>query len=231
VAGRPGMGKSALGMTMAAAQVRDGAGVHVFSLEDTWRTYADRFLSRVSAVPAEVLRTGRALNLVEQRDLRDGASAAAAKCGHWVIDDRSGIDAAEIVRSVRRSARDNATRVVIVDYIQLTRRPPKTSQHEHLGQQLLTLATAAKQDDVSYVVLSQLNRGLESRDDKTPRLSDLRESGNLEEFSKCVIAIHRPVMYQRDADPSEAQLLVLKNNQGRTGRVVAKFDGPRIAVS
>lgn len=231
VAGRPGMGKSALGMTMAAAQVRDGAGVHVFSLEDTWRTYADRFLSLVSHVPAEVLRSGRGLNLVEQRDLRDAASRAAPKCGRWLIDDRSGIDAAEIVRSVRRSARDNGTRVVIVDYVQLLKRQPRISQHEHLGQQLLTLATAAKQDDVSYVVLSQLNRGLESRDDKTPRLSDLRESGNLEEFSKCVIAIHRPVVYDAKADPSEAHLAVLKNNMGRLGRTLAHFDGPTISVS
>jgi len=229
VAGRPGMGKSAVGMSIAMACVKDGHGAHVFSLEDTRSAYADRLLSRVSQVPCEALSGGRLLNIVEQRELRTAAERAA-KIQKWLIDDRSGIDAAEVVRSVRRSARDNGTRIVVVDYVQLLKRPPRTSQHEHLGQQLLILADAAKQDGMAYVVMSQLNRGLESRDDKTPRLSDLRESGNLEEFAKVVIAVHRPWVYDREKDESEMVICVLKKNQGQIGRAVAHFDGPLVTV-
>lgn len=229
VAGRPGMGKSAVGMSIAFACVRAGVGVHVFSLEDTRAAYADRLLSRVSQIPCEVLSGGQKISLVGQRDLRTAAEGATKLRG-WLLDDRSGIDADEVVRSVRRSQRDLGTRVVIVDYVQLLKRPPRTSQHEHLGQQLLAFATAAKQDSIAYVVMSQLNRGLESRDDKTPKLSDLRESGNLEEFAKCVIAVHRPWVYDRQCSESEVVLCVLKKNQGQIGRVIAHFDGPLVTV-
>jgi replicative DNA helicase len=230
VAGRPGMGKSALGLSMAAANVEAGNGVHVFSLEDTREAYADRLLSRLSFISCEDLSGGRALTLVQQRNLREAAEHGIKRTRGWLFDDRAGIDAAEIVRSVRRNARDNGTRLVIVDYVQLLARTARVKLHEHLGQQLLTFATAAKQDRMAYVVMSQLNRGPESREDKIPRLSDLRESGNLEEYSKCVIAVHRPWVYDRDKDESEMVLCVLKKNQGRIGRARATFDGPRVDV-
>jgi len=229
VAGRPGMGKSALGLTIAMAMIRAGVGVHVFSLEDTRNAYADRLLSRTSQVPVEALRSGRALNLVEQRDLVQSATGCS-KAKRWVLDDRAGIDAAEIVRAVRRGARDNETRAVVVDYVQLLKRRPRASMHEHLGEQISILADAAKQDDMAYIVMSQLNRGLEARDDKMPKLSDLRESGSLEERAKAVIAVHRPWVYDHDLDPAEMILCVLKNSQGQIGKVRADFHGPTVTV-
>jgi replicative DNA helicase len=112
------------------------------------------------------------------------------------------------VRSVRRHRRANATNVVIVDYVQLVQRPhPRMSAHEALSEIVTTLADAAKQDRMAYVVMSQLNRGLEQRNDKRPQLSDLRESGSLEERAKCVIGLYRGSYYGAptkgiDYDPS-----------------------------
>jgi replicative DNA helicase len=229
VAGRPGHGKSAFAMTITRECVAGGSGVHVFSLEDLASAYADRILSRVSRVPVEALRRGRLLALPELRDLRAGVEGLRRTRG-WIVDDRCAIDAAEIVRSVRRMRREIDTRVAIVDYIQLLRRQPRMSMHEHLGTQIGIFADAAKTDKIAYVVLSQLSRAIESRDDRTPRLSDLRESGSLEERAKAVIGLHRASAYDQRASKDTIEIVVLKNSQGRTGKVEAHFDGPTIEI-
>src|SRR5690606_23382996 len=116
--------------------------------------------------------------------------------GNWLFDDRSGISAQEIVRSVRRHRKQNNTKVVIVDYIQLVAKPsPRMTAHEALSESITVFADAAKQDNVAYVVMSQLNREIERREDKRPQLSDLRESGSLEERSKCVVGLYRGAAY------------------------------------
>src|SRR5690606_13895860 len=194
IAARPGTGKSSLGLATADACSAAGFGVHVFSLEDGEAPYADRSMSRISRVPAESIRRLR-LDRGQFRDLQDAMRKLGRRKG-WLFDDRSGITADEIVRSVRRHKRDNNTKVVIVDYIQLVRKPhPRMSAHEALSENITTLADAAKQDRIAYVVMSQLNRSLEQREDKRPMQSDLRESGSLEERSKCIIGIYRGSVY------------------------------------
>lgn len=250
IAARPAMGKSSLGLATADECTRVGIGVHVFSLEDTAAAYADRSMARHSGVPAEAIRTCQL-----QRGQLDSVQEALRKLGQrkgWLFDDRSGVTAEEIVRSVRRRKKDNRTKVVIVDYIQLVRKPhPRMSMHEALGETITTLADAAKADGMAYVVMSQLNRQLEQRDDKRPQLSDLRESGSLEERSKCVVGVYRGSVYGdpvRGVDydcncpkgvkehfckgPSAAdfeslvQLIILKNSNGRTGAINAQWHGP-----
>lgn len=243
VAARPGMGKSSLGLSIADGSSSAGFGTHVFSLEDTEDAYADRTLSRSSQVPAESMRNV-SLNRMQMSDIT--MAAARLKGRRWLIDSRSGITAEEIVRSVRRHRRSNDTRVVIVDYVQLVKRPSRMSPHEALTEIITTLADAAKQDQIAYVVMSQLNRDVEKRQDKRPLLSDLRESGSLEERSKCVLGVYRgaaygpPVKgidwhpdwkgraYEPDADEHEAQVQIgiMKNSNGRTGTVFARWHGP-----
>jgi replicative DNA helicase len=240
VCARPGMGKSSLGLATADACSAAGFGVHLFSLEDTEEAYADRGVSRASGVPAEAMRNV-SMTSVQMRDM----SAAIGKFvgRRWLIDSRSGISAEEIVRAVRKHRRANDTRVVIVDYVQLVKARRDTSRHEALTEIVTTLADAAKHDDIAYVIMSQLNRDVEKRTDKRPQMSDLRESGSLEERAKCVVGIYRGAYYSRtpvegvDYAPNEpkptagefarqVQLLVLKNNNGRTGEIRAEFDGP-----
>lgn len=248
VAARPGMGKSSLGLSIADACSSGGFGVHVFSLEDTEESYSDRVLSRTSTIPAEVLRNSD-LNKGQCDDVMRGSMGLRGR--RWIVDGRSGLTAEEIVRSVRRHKRNNASNVVIVDYVQLVKGAPRMQRHEALTEIVTTLADAAKQDRMAYVVMSQLNRQIESRQDKRPQLADLRESGSLEERAKCVIGLYRGsyygpatkgVDYHEDWPgyeyppdekewPTVAQLCVLKNSNGRTGTAFATWDGPTTRLS
>ena len=246
VAARPGMGKSSLGMSTADACSAAGVGVHVFSLEDTRASYTDRALSRVSQVPSETIR-GCDYRNGEMSQLSNAMTKLILRRG-WMVDDRSGITAEELVRSVRRHRRENATRVVLVDYVQLLQWPKHCrSAHEAITASVTTLADAAKHDGIAYVVMSQLNRQVEQRTDKRPQLSDLRESGSLEERAKCVVGLYRGSYYGEpkegvDYESNEikptgndwaamAQLLVLKNSNGRTGNVHATWHGPTTRLS
>jgi len=248
VAARPGMGKSSLGLSIADACSASGFGVHVFSLEDTEESYSDRVISRTSSVAAETMRNTN-LSVGQCGDISKAMHKLRGR--RWLVDGRSGITADEIVRSVRRHRRPNATNVVIVDYVQLVKRPARMSGHEALSEIVTTLADAAKQDRLAFVVMSQLNREIEKRQDKRPQLADLRESGSLEERSKCVIGLYRGVYYgeptkgvdyhpdwkghaykpEGDEWESTAQLCVLKNSNGRTGSVWATWNGPTTRLS
>lgn len=247
VAGRPAMGKSSLliATAFAAARAKD-IGVHVFTMEDTRKMYAARCLSVESQVP---VKNFRALTL--NRDEYSRLSPAMAKLVKqegWLVDDRSGMPADELVRSVRRHAARNKTRVVIVDYLQLLKRPRGMDKpHDAITENMNILADAAKQDDMAYVIASQLNRGVESRADKRPQLSDLRESGSIEERAKVVVGLYRGSYYsdrpipgidfeegEHPPSPEEfrkqVQLLVLKQSQGETGTVTATWTGPTVTM-
>lgn len=251
VCGRPGHGKSSLMLASADEGSAAGFGVHVFSLEDPRSQYMNRAISRRSGIPinsiatCNLTREDMSLFSLAQRDLVHGNR-------RWWVDDSSGLTAEEIVRSVRRKKRDNNTRVVIVDYLQLlhaTKASASKNRHEQLGETLHTLADAAKADGMAYVVGSQLNRGVESRSDKRPVESDLRESGTIEERAKCIIGMYRGLKYsddpQDDVDVDShghllnpfdfqrtVQLLVLKNSQGPApGRVLAQWNGPTTRIS
>lgn len=245
VAARPGMGKSSLGLATADAVSRAGFGVHLFSLEDTEEAYADRAMARESGVAAESLRNAT-LERGHMISIGAAVTTLRRRVG-WIIDGRSGITADEIVRSVRRRKRDNGTRVAIVDYVQLVKRPPRLSAHEALSDIVTMFADAAKQDGIAYVVMSQLNREIEKRPDKRPQLSDLRESGSLEERAKCVVGVYRGSAYGKkaqkgidyaDGQPAPTdlefermvQLIVLKNSNGRTGCVRATWNGPTTRI-
>lgn len=245
IAARPGMGKSSLGLATVDVCTDRGHGAHVFSLEDTWQAYADRTMARTSGVSAETIRSAK-LSHGEMQELATNIPRVT-KRKNWIFDDRSGISAQEIVRSVRRHKKRNGTKVVVVDYIQLLAKPnPRMTTHEALSESISTLADAAKHDQIAYVVMSQLNREIEKRTDKRPQLADLRESGSLEERSKCVVGVYRGSAYEgkpkkgvdyQVSEPSEeefkkqVQLLVLKNSNGRTGRVFAEWHGPTTRIS
>lgn len=249
VAARPGMGKSSLGLATADACSAADFGVHLFSLEDTEEAYADRTMSRGSSVPAEAMRNAQLNRGQCDSILRAHAKLRGRK---WLVDGRSGLRADEIVRSVRRHRKANDTRVVIVDYVQLVKKSnPRQSPHEALTEIVTTLADAAKADKMAYVIMSQLNRDIEKRQDKRPQMSDLRESGSLEERAKCVVGLYRGSYYGDpikgiDWDPSwkghacepdqaefdaTAQVIVLKNNNGPTGTTWAHWVGETTTLS
>lgn len=248
LAARPGMGKSSALLATAEACSSAGYGVHLFSLEDSEQAYADRSMSRASGVPASKIRALK-FNRGEMDDLGDASRELDKRTG-WIIDSRSDVTAEEIVRSVRRNRRDNGTRVVMVDYLQyVAKSNPRTPTHEHLGEAMSIFANAAKADNMAYLVASQLNREVEKRTDRRPYMSDLKESGAIEERAKCVVGMYRGAYYGDESTAKEGvdyhaqwpsqpfkpnrerwnatvQMLVLKNNNGECATVFANWAGP-----
>lgn len=227
-AARPGMGKSSFALACVRHATSKGIGAHVFSLEDTRDAYCDRVLSSESLVPAERLRQV-SLTVGDLGQLRWSLENFPHE-RPWIVDDRSGISAEEIVRSVRRSLGKNRTQLVVVDYIQLLRGQPRATREEVISHAMHVLADAAKQDRIAYLVLAQLNRECERRDDKRPLLSDLKQAGTIEERAKCVIALYRPCVYDESEPADLVELLIRKNNQGRTGTATARWDGETIRM-
>lgn len=251
---RPGMGKSSLIMAGCDAISAAGFGVHHFSMEDSEEANSDRILSRWSEVPADAIRAvdfsrGDVSRLVH-------ASARARMRSNWLIDTRSGRTAADIVRSVRLHRRKNNTRAVFVDYVTLLRSPDRRlNSEEAVAENMQTLANHAKEDNLAYIIGAQLNREIEKRADKRPTMSDLRGSGRLEEMCRQMVGLYRGSYYggtpQRHVDwecdcaagvtkcqhtptasdwEGQAQLLILKNSGGKTGRVWAGWHGPTMRL-
>lgn len=247
LAARPAMGKSAMALNLANHASKIGCGVHKFSLEDTRSAYADRVISMGSGVSSKSIRSCQ-LNRGELQAMSDAGDRIRERT-NWIVDDRSALTAEEIVRCVRRNAEANGTRLVIVDYIQLLKGEQRQGQREMLSEAINCFGDAAKSDDMAYLVLSQLNRSLESRDDKRPLLSDLKECGTLEERAKAVIMLYRPEVYgekfARDqykgsdlnvhvGEPipeSVMEILIRKNSNGQTGTVLATWRPERMVIS
>jgi hypothetical protein len=250
LAARPSMGKTATTITSAAAASRAGFPVHVFGLEDSWQAVADRWLSRESQIPAVQLRQGL-VDRAQVAALFDAGNRLRSRV-NVLMDGRAALSATEIVRTVRRFCRSTKPKLVIVDYVQLVRRRAGLSENEALDEIATMFSDAAKADDVAYLVTSQLNRECEKRDDKRPQLSDLRGSGALEERAKVAVGQYRGVYYydrprrgidydcecpssvtggcvhapSTDRFASTVQLIVLKNSNGPTGPVFARWNGP-----
>ncbi len=195
IAGRPGMGKSALGtnIAFAAAQrlIRDledkidkdksaGAAVAIFSLEMSADQLATRILAEQSGITSEGLRTGR----ISQQEFRQLARAAAELQNlPLYIDDTPGLTIAALRTRARRLKRQKGIGLIVVDYLQLLQGTGRSS-HENRVNEISEISrglkTLAKELDLPVIALSQLSRAVESREDKRPQLSDLRESGSIE---------------------------------------------------
>lgn len=247
VAARPAMGKSSLGLATAFAHVggKDG-GCHVFSLEDVRASYVDRCLSRIAKVSSERIRSCEYDNGTIQEI--KAALNYLGKAKGWLVDDRSGLSAVDIVRAWRREMKNNGTRTVIVDYLQILRWPQGCrNDHEAISQNITTLADAAKNDKIACVVMSQLNRDIEKREDRRPMLSDLRASGSIEERCKCAVGLYRGSYYgeptegidyekgqskpSRHEFESRMDLIVMKNSNGASNATVrAQWNGETTRV-
>lgn len=246
VGGRPGMGKSAFAMSCARAAVAAEIGVIDYSIEDTEAARMDRLLSQASGVPAQDLRAGR----VDRGDLVN-LSRALEEWRHttlWRFDGRGDLDADDIVRDTRKRARDIPNlQLVIVDLVNELRWPRRArDMKEAMSINFRRLATLAREDNLAVLVLCHLNRTLEDRKDKRPRQRDFKETGAMEERGKCMISLYRGSEYgpptegvdyekgeQPPTDEEWAQRIeigVIKNSNGQTGIVRAKWHGPTTRV-
>ena len=225
LAGRPSMGKSALARTIAKNVSAAGEGVHVFSPEDSRRTYALRTLADDAHVPLEAIRS---VNLAddELHSVLEAADRMPLK-RPWLIDDTASPSSGDIAARVRRHREENKTALVVVDYAQLIRERDvpvydKRMQTEVAAENLVALA---RSEGVAVLLLSQLSRECEKRDDKRPMLSDLRETGALEQVAEAVLFVFRPEIYGKtDDNAGVTEIIARKNKNGRTGTARLAWD-------
>jgi replicative DNA helicase len=227
VAARPAMGKSALAGHIAKSLAADGKTGAVFSLEMPREEWIDRWLFSEARVSPDVIH----MPGVSRESCRDSWSKlgkAAATISGWRvwIDDQPAITVLALRSRCRRLKSKEGLDYVLVDYMQLMRSGSKHGgREEEIAEISRSLKALAKELQVPVVVLAQLNRKCEERTDKRPMLSDLRESGSIEQDADVVIMIYRDEVYNKDTrSPNEAELIVAKHRGGPTGTVRVFFE-------
>ncbi len=223
LAARPSMGKTALLCNWAECIARPAGpskpanGVLIFSLEQSKIELAERFLCMVARIDGHRLRNGT-IDTEEQQKLLN-ASAVLNELPIF-IDDAPARTTAQIGAIARRMKRQHDIKLIVIDYLQLIepedRRAPREQQISQITRRLKQLA---KEINVPLIALAQLNRGVDLREDKRPRLADLRESGAIEQDADLVIFLHRPDAYDPQDRPNEADLIVAKHRSGPTDTV------------
>lgn len=262
LAARPGMGKTALATNIAFETAlrfqRDqedgieesiGAPVAFFSLEMSADQLATRILSERSRISSEKLRKGQ----ISQEEFRNLARAAAElESLPFYIDDTPGLTIAALRTRARRLKRQRGISMIVVDYLQLLQGSARTGDNrvQEISEISRGLKTLAKELEVPVLALSQLSRAVEQREDKKPQLSDLRESGSIEQDADIVLFIYREDYYHGFAEPpmiteqsspedrekrsawelknqevaGQAQVIIAKQRHGATGTVTLHFD-------
>ncbi len=218
LAARPSMGKTALVCNIAQAVAQEcNAGVLLFSLEQSKLELAERFLSIQGRIDGHRMRKGQ-IDEVERHALME-ASGVLSKLDIF-IDDKPGRTVAQIGAIARRLKRRDKIGLIIIDYLQLIEADDRNiSREQQISQITRRLKGIAKECSVPLIALSQLNRGVELREDKRPRLADLRESGAIEQDADIVMFLHRPDAYDPEDRPGLAEVVVAKHRSGPTGIV------------
>lgn len=218
--GRPGMGKSIFGVDIARhAAMKCRVNTAVFSLEMSTPEIVNRILSGESGVPLRSIEKGA---LTEQDWTKLARRAGEIDEAPLTIDDSPNMTLAEIRSKVRRLHRREPLGLVVVDYLQLLTTSSRSDNRAiEVAELSRGLKLLAKEIGCPVVAASQLNRNPDGRADKRPQLSDLRESGGIENDADIVILLHRDAYYDEAKRPGEVDLIVAKNRNGPMGCVVA----------
>ncbi len=218
LAARPSMGKTAFVVNIAEAVASHAhAGVVIFSLEQSKLELAERLLCIRAKIDGHKLRKGDLTD--EEREKLVEASAQLSELPLY-IDDQPARTMAQVGAICRRLKRRHGIGLIIIDYLQLIepedKRAPREQQIALIARRLKFLA---KEIEVPVIALAQLNRGVELREDKRPRLADLRESGAIEQDADLVMFLHRPDAYDPEDQPGLAEVIIAKHRSGPTGIV------------
>ncbi|MHB1874693.1 MAG: replicative DNA helicase [Streptosporangiaceae bacterium] len=225
VAARPALGKSTLALDFArAASIRSGLASVIFSLEMSRNEITMRLLSAEARVALHSMRTGQMTDDDWTRLAKRMSEVANAPL---FIDDSPNMSMMEIRAKCRRLKQQHDLRLVIIDYLQLMSSPKRVeNRQQEVSEMSRSLKLLAKELNVPVIAVAQLNRGPEQRTDKKPMLSDLRESGSIEQDADVVILLHREDAYERESPRAgEADFIVAKHRNGPTATVTVAFQG------
>ncbi len=227
VAARPAMGKSALVVNIATnAAILYNTNVAFFSLEMSKEEIGNRILSSQAKISTFRLQNASVSN--EEWD-EIATALSLISPAPFLIDDRSGINTIEMMAKCRQLKSENRLDLVVVDYMQLMSPAGGRSmgnRQQEISEISRSLKIMAKELEVPIIALSQLSRGAENRDDHKPILSDLRDSGAIEQDADVVIFIYRSKYYKssaEDEDSEDAEIIIAKNRQGPTRSIHLKW--------
>ena len=224
LAARPSVGKTALALDIARqSALHHGSSVLIFSLEMSSNQLVDRMLAAESKVDAWKLRTGKVRSDTDFGKLRDALDRLSQAKIH--IDDKAGNTVLNMRSVARRVKREHGLDVIIVDYLQLMSPSGRFKNSDNMVQHITEISRAlkilAREMDVPVIALSQLSRAVEQRGGK-PRLSDLRDSGSIEQDADIVMFIHRE--REENGRSNNAEILIEKHRNGPVGKIDMMFD-------
>ena len=229
IAARPSMGKTAFAMNIAEhVAINAGKTVAIFSLEMSSQQLVQRLLCSRAKVDLQRVRNG----FLAERDFQSLTTAAAALAGaKMFIDDTGGLSIVELRAKARRLKAQHDIQLVVIDYLQLLRGSSRRSQENRqleISEISAGVKALAKELNIPIIVVAQLNRQPELRGGGKPRLSDLRESGSIEQDADLVGLLVRPEYYENDEDAKQelsgkAELIIAKQRNGPTGEVPLTF--------
>ncbi|MCL5975306.1 MAG: replicative DNA helicase [Gammaproteobacteria bacterium] len=228
IAGRPSMGKTTFAMNIAEnAAIHSKQPVAVFSMEMPADSLAMRMLSSLGRIDQHRLRTGR---LNDDDWPRLTSAIALLNEAPLFIDDTGGLTPSELRARARRLKREHGLSLIIIDYLQLMSGSSNGRQAENRTNEISeisrSLKALAKELNVPVIALSQLNRSLEQRPNKRPVMSDLRESGAIEQDADIIVFIYRDEVYNEDsAEKGKAEIIISKQRNGPIGTVALTFQG------
>jgi replicative DNA helicase len=214
VAGEASMGKSSLMLKLAFNVAKQGF-VHIFSLEDSYEQIVRRRISGLIGRPIDAIMRGLC---------RDQIPGAVEELRSWkfFVDDTGALTIDEICDRARSQHRRTKTALIAVDHLQVMGMDPKHSRALEIGHATYKLKALAKELKCPVLLASQMNRQYAGRDDKRPRLSDLKESSSIEQNADIVVSVFREYRYTK-LRPGEADIGILKNRNGATGEFVLGF--------
>lgn len=225
VAGRPSMGKTAFAVNIAEnAAIRDRLPVAIFSMEMPGEQLAMRMMSSLGRIDQHRVRTGR---LQDDDWPRLTSAVGMLSEVKLFIDDAPGLSPSDLRARCRRIKREHGLGLVVVDYLQLMRLPGNSENRAtEISEISRSLKILAKELNVPVLALSQLNRSLEQRPNKRPVMSDLRESGAIEQDADVIVFIYRDEVYNEDSpDKGVAEIIIGKQRNGPIGTVRLTFLG------
>lgn len=226
IAARPAMGKTAFVLNIAEyVAIKKQIPIALFSLEMSSEELVKRMMAMNSKVDSQKLRNGSDLSSEDWRSLMD--STIAISKTKLFLDDRGGLTITELRSKCRKLKVEHDIQMVIIDYLQLMSGGSRSeSRQQEISEISRSLKTLAKELEIPIIALSQLSRAVESRPDKRPMLSDLRESGAIEQDADMVMFLYRDDYYNKDSkEPGVAEVIIGKQRSGPTGTVKLSWLG------
>lgn len=216
LAGRPSMGKTALALQMAK-NISEDESVLFFSLEMSHKSLSGRLVASEARIDSQQVRSG----IVTEEEYNRYVEAVGMLGKHKLfIDDQANCTVQDMRAKARRIKREHGLSCIIIDYLQLIQGTGREQRYLEVGEITRQLKMLAKEFDIPVIVLAQLSRSVEQRQDKRPMLSDLRESGSIEQDADLVVFMYRDEYYNDETEERNvAELIIAKQRNGPTGTV------------